>query len=172
MTTTPELCVEAAGDEAAIEEVVTRAFGQTAEARLVATLRKNEGLTFSAVARVDGRVVGHVAYSPLSLGGLAVDPPVLALAPVAVLPDMQRQGIGSKLVRWSLEELRRRMIPGVIVLGEPEFYGRFGFVAATAFSIRCPFEVPAGYFMALELQPGGFQGGGLVGYRPEFGVVC
>ena len=163
---------ESSSDEAAIERVVTAAFGQPGEARLVTQLRANGGLVFSAVAKLADEVVAHVAYSEVTIGGRAWQPAVLALAPVAVAPLQQRQGYGSQLVRWSLDELKRRDFPAVIVLGEPEFYRRFGFGPASGFEIQCPFDVPGEYFMALELQPGALADqSGIVGYRPEFAAL-
>jgi len=160
---------ESAGDVAAIEQLTVNAFDRPDEAGLVAQLRKNGGLTFSAVALVDGEVIAHAGFSPVTVGGALDAPAVLALAPVAVDPPHQRKGHGSSLLRWSLDHLREAGCPAVIVLGEPEFYGRFGFRPASEFGIRCPYDVPAPYFMVLELQHEALVArSGIVGYRPEF----
>ncbi len=163
---------EAPADVLPIDRLITTAFGQPAEACLVMRLRENQALAFSAVARLADDVIAHVACSEVSIGGRTTQPPVLALAPVGVEPRQQRRGYGSQLVRWSLAELQRRGFPAVIVLGEPAFYSRFGFMPASAFGIRCPFEVPDACFQALELQPGALSGvRGVVGYRREFEAV-
>jgi putative acetyltransferase len=163
---------EQLSDFAAVDELTAAAFGQPAEARLVQELRRNGGLTLSAVARLASRPVAHVAYSPLTIGGLAASPPVLALAPVAVTPAHQRRGFGSALIRWSLDRLRERGCPAVIVLGEPAFYSRFEFRPASDFGILCPYDVPREYFMAIELHGDALASmSGLVEYRPEFAAV-
>ncbi|HVJ86775.1 MAG TPA: N-acetyltransferase [Caulifigura sp.] len=163
---------EAATDALAIDEIVAAAFGQRGEADLVKSLRNNGGLLFSGVARLDGDVVAHIAYSPVSIGGLTSDPPALALAPVAVSPTHQRKDYGSSLIRWSLEQLAGRGFPAVIVLGEPGFYSRFGFQPAATWDITCPYDVPGEYFMGLELAVGTLVGqSGVLGYRPEFANV-
>lgn len=163
---------EQPGDELAIDRVVTAAFGQPGEAGLVMKLRENGALAFSAVGRLADEVVAHVACSEVSIAGRTSTPQVLALAPVAVAPEKQRRGYGSALIRWSLEQLTARGFPAVIVLGEPDFYRRFGFQPAADWGITCPYDVPAEYFMALELKPAALFGQpGLVGYRPEFAAL-
>jgi putative acetyltransferase len=160
---------EQPSDASAIRRVLESAFGQPAEANLVKALRSAGGLTLSLVALCDNEVIGHIAFSPVSIGGKATYPSALALAPVAVSPDSQRSGIGSALIRFGLEDARRLGHPGVIVLGHAEYYPRFGFLLASRFGITCPFAVPDEHFMAIELSPGGLDGQhGVVGYRPEF----
>jgi len=166
------LSEEQPADVDSVDRLTKDAFGQPAEARLVQELRRNGGLTLSAVARIAGRPIAHVGYSPLVIGGQCERPPVLALAPVAVAPEHQRRGSGSALIAWSLELLAKRNHPGIVVLGEPAFYRRFGFRPASDFGIQCPFEVPGDYFMALELRDGGLRSvSGQVEYRPEFAAV-
>ena len=93
----------------------------------------------------------------------------MALAPVAVAPDCQRQGIGSALIWWSLNQCRELGHGVVIVVGAPFYYRRFGFVPAAEFGIECPFPVPSEAFMLLELVPGATREyRGMVRYRPEF----
>jgi len=152
--------------------VETAAFGRTNEAQLVDALRAADALTLSAVAEVKGQIVGHVAYSPVKLGDDRSRFDALALAPMAVQPEWQRRGIGTVLLRWSLDGCRRRGHRLVIVVGHPQYYPRFGFVRATPLGLRCPFEVPNEAFMLLELQPGALAGRkGIVRFRPEFKVV-
>ena len=168
-----EFVEERPSDVDAVDQLTADAFGQPLESQLVQALRRNGGLTLSAVARLAGIPIAHVGYSPLQVGGQSTSPPVLALAPVSVAPQHQRRGHGSALIRWSLDLLKSRGCPAVIVLGEPAFYSRFGFHAASDFSIHCPFEVPGEYFMALELGQGALRNvSGRVENRPEFDAVC
>jgi putative acetyltransferase len=169
MHQTPTIRKETAEDIPSIRAVVHAAFGSAGEADLVEGLRRSGALTLSAVAVVASRVIGHVAFSPVTIGGPHL---ALALAPVAVAPDCQRQGIGSALIRWSLEECQRLGHGVVIVVGEPAYYPRFGFTPASPFGIQCPFPVPPEAFMVLELSPGAASGcRGMVRYRPEFESV-
>jgi putative acetyltransferase len=87
-----------------------------------------------------------------------------------VLPNRQREGIGSFLVRRGLDECRRLGHERVVVLGYPEYYGRLGFLPASRVGIRCEYDAPEGAFMVMELRPGAFSGcAGTAVYAPEFG---
>jgi len=172
MSLNPEIRKESAGDIPGIRSVVESAFGRPGEADLVDALRRAGVLVLSAVATVDRRIVGHVAYSPVTIHGQESISPALALAPVAVDPGFQKRGLGSALIRWSLAECRRMEHRRVIVLGEPAYYGRFGFTPASRFGIACPFPAPPEAFMVLELSPGAASPcRGTVRYRPEFDGV-
>lgn len=81
----------------------------------------------------------------------------MALAPMAAIPDRQRRGIGSALVRAGLEECRRRGVEAVFVIGHPDYYPRFGFTRASRFGVSSEFEVPDDAFMALELADGALR---------------
>jgi putative acetyltransferase len=152
-----------------IRNLVSEAFGRPGEADLIDALREAGALSLSAVALLGGRLAGHVAFSPISIGGAHR---ALALAPAAVAPQHQRQGIGTALIRWSLAECQKQQGHIVVVLGEPGYYRRFGFTSASAYGISCPFPVPDEAYMVLELQPGAMQGvRGLVQYRAEFGAL-
>jgi len=156
-------------DISAVGAAVRAAFGRREEAALVDALRRADSITVSAVADVGSRIVGYVALTPVTIDDEHL---ALALAPVAVEPDWQRQGIGDALIRWALDECRRLGHGIVIVLGEPNYYHRFGFTPASEFGIECPFPVPSEAFMVLELSPGAAAGRrGTVRYRPEFELV-
>lgn len=153
-------------DAAAIHAVNAAAFPTPAEADLVDRLRAAGALTVSLAAESDGRVVGAIAFSPVTIDGSPTQG--LGLAPVAVHPDRRQQGIGSALIRSGLEECRVRGAAFVVVLGEPEFYSRFGFAAASRFGLSNEYGVDEP-FQAMELRSGALEGvRGLVRYHAEF----
>jgi putative acetyltransferase len=156
-------------DHTAIREVNRLAFGQDDEARLVDALRDGGYVRASLVAEEESRIVGQILFSDLPIVTPEGIVEALALAPMAVVPDRQRHGIGSLLVREGLRACRESGGRIVVVLGHPEFYARFGFSAALTGRLRSPFPGPA--FMAVELVPGALEGvGGEVRYPPPFGV--
>jgi putative acetyltransferase len=161
---------ETDSDIDAVHRVNEVAFGQPGEAALVDALRENGADILSLVAERGGEVVGHILFSPahvVSDDGEETD--AVALAPIAVLPAHQRTGVGAALIEQGLTTLREAGHGLVIVLGHAAYYPRFGFVPASMFSIRCPFDVPDEAFMAMELRKGATpDGGGVVRYRPEF----
>ena len=143
-----EVRAERPGEAAAIERVHTLAFGQPDEAFLVRRLRA-EGYTIVSMTAIDGDdIVGHVLFSRLSVPGLEA----VSLAPVAVLPERQRQGIGSEMIRRGLEACRSSALDVALVVGEPGYYTRFGFSLAVGSQFVCPWSGP--YLLGLELQPG------------------
>jgi len=115
-------------DRGAIDVVHLAAFPSSAEADLVAALRRDGDLGVSLVASIDGAVVGHVAMSPIRVDGSPAR--ALGLAPVAVLPAYQRRGVASELIRRALEVCKEAGVAFVVVLGDPQFYERFGFEPA------------------------------------------
>lgn len=156
-------------DHEGIFNVHASAFPSSAEAQLVDALRDEGHARVSLVAEIDGRIVGHVLFSDLAIVSPSATVAALALAPLAVLPEFQRNGIGSELVRRGLEMCRADGYRIVIVLGEPSFYGRFGFSADRAVALESPFAGP--YFLGLELVAGGMAGlAGRVEYPPPFSV--
>lgn len=110
-----------------IRQINIDAFGQVDEARLVDALRDGDFVRLSLVAECEGRVVGHILFSDLPIVTDGGTIPALALAPMAVIPEFQRQGIGSELIRRGIDLCRAQGHQIVIVLGHPEFYARFGF---------------------------------------------
>jgi putative acetyltransferase len=160
---------EAPADVDAVRDVVTCAFEQPAEAILVDALRKAGRATISLVAERDGRVVGHVLFSPVTLAEAPHAPFASGLAPLAVLPEHQKHGVGSALVRAGLARCRSAGHAFVVVLGSPTYYGRFGFVDAERYRLHSEYHVPPGVFQALEIAPHGLSGmSGLVRYSEEF----
>ena len=159
-------------DYDAVRQVNERAFGQSEEAALVDALRKSHQPHISLVAEASGRIVGHIFFSTVQIESETFTTAALGLAPMAVLPEFQNQGIGSALVRGGLEECRKIGHEVVVVLGHPEYYPRFGFVPASQKGLSCEYSVPDEVFMALELREGALAGRkGLVKYGPEFGNV-
>jgi putative acetyltransferase len=159
---------ETAADHHAIRHVNRLAFGQDEEARLVDALRDGGYVRASLVAEKDGQVVGHILFSDLPLVTKAGTVPALALAPLAVLPEHQNQGIGSALVRRGLEVCKEQGHRIVVVLGHPHFYQRFGFSSKLAAHLESPYSGRES-FVAVELLPGALVGvTGRVQYPPPF----
>ncbi|MDP6367491.1 MAG: N-acetyltransferase [Nitrospinota bacterium] len=149
-------------DVAAVRKVVEAAFDQVAEADLVDALRATGAAAISMVADDGGEIVGHVLFSKLQ-----APESCLALAPVSVTPRRQNQGVGSMLVRAGLAAAKGDGWRAVFVLGEPEYYERFGFRAATADKFETVYPKP--FFMALELTAHALGGHtGAVIYAPPF----
>ena len=172
MNPVPTIRREEARDRASVSLVNEIAFGRRGEAELVRALHEAGAVTLSVLAEVDDKVVGHVLFSPVTIDGSITPLASAGLAPLAVLPDYPRKGIGSRLVREGLDELLRLGGEGVVVLGHADYYRRFGFVPASRFGVRCEFDCPDEAFMALELRRGALLGrAGIVRYRPEFANV-
>lgn len=135
---------ETAADYDAMGEVTRLAFGRQEEARLVEELRALAGFIpeLSLVAVSGREVVGHVLFSLVAIETGDGDIPALALAPVSVRPDRQRQGIGSALIREGLGRCRRLGHEIVVVLGHPSYYPRFGFTPARAKGLHPPLPSP------------------------------
>ncbi len=132
-------------DHAAIREVLLAAFPGPDEAELVERLRADGDAAIELVAELDGRVVGHILFSPVQAPFRA-----LALAPVAVAPDEQRRGVGAALIEAGHALAREQGWKAIFVLGEPAYYRRFGYDAALAAGFSSPYA--GDYFMALALQ--------------------
>jgi putative acetyltransferase len=162
--------IEQPHDVAAIRRVHAAAFPSEAEARLVDSLRAGGRLVVSCVALNDGDIVGHLAFSPVEIDCGSQSTAGLGLAPIAVLPACQRKGIGSRLIAEGLAVCAQRKCGFVVVLGEPAYYRRFGFVRARDRGLDNEYGVEE-EFMVLELQPRAIPAaGGLVRYAPEFAV--
>jgi putative acetyltransferase len=137
----------------------------------VAALRAAGAATLSLVAEQDGRVAGHALFSPVTVTGAAAAWSALGLGPVAVLPELQRGGIGDALVRAGLAECRAQGHEVVFVLGHADYYPRFGFRPAASAGLRWEHGHEESFFVA-ELAPGALGGReGVVRYRPEFAGV-
>ena len=156
-------------DRVDIHHVNEAAFGQESEAELVERLRNRGMLVISLVVLSDGQLVGHIAFSPVKVKSENSSFQAIALGPMAILPEYQRKGIGSQLVRAGLEECRHLGHEVVVLVGHPDYYPRFGFVPARPKTLECEFQVPDEAWMLLELKEGVLAGRrGTVTYQPEF----
>ncbi len=164
-----EIREECPDDIAAVRDLNRRAFEQDQESNIVDALRGNGAALLSLVATMDNRVVGHIMYSPLSIDGKLEG---AALGPMAVLPEHQRQGIGSKLVEAGNRKLKEAGCSFIIVVGHADYYPRFGFRPASEHGIKCQWDVPDEVFMLLVLDQAKMKGvSGLATYRHEFSSV-
>ena len=156
-------------DTAGIRRVLLEAFGQPDEARIVESIRQRDDPVISLVALVDGELVGHIMFSPVTITSDDGQWLAAGLAPMAVLPSLQRQGIGQQLVARGLEMCRQERYERVVVLGHPSYYPRFGFQPAHMFGIAWEYDAPKEAFMALALRPGALDAcSGTARYLAEF----
>ena len=144
------------------------AFGTSVEADLVDVLREQAEPIVSLVAEEGGTIVGHVLFTPVTLVGHA-QLRGMGLGPMAVMPQRQRKGIGSALIRQGFERCRRLGVGAVVVVGHARYYPRFGFQPASRFGIDCEYDVPDDVFMVLELVEHILRGkSGTIRYHPAF----
>ncbi len=145
-----------------IDELLAAAFGGRDEVRLMNGLRQAGDVGLELVAHQQQQIVGHIAYSTVTGPERG-----LALAPLSVSPDRQRQGIGSELTRQSLDLARQQGWRSVFVLGDPGYYSRFGFDLEAAKAFQSPYS--GEHFMALELVEGGLADqDGVLSHAPIF----
>lgn len=157
---------EAGGDEAKIDRITQHAFrghpfSQQTEHLIIRALRESGALRLSLVATLGDGVLGHIAFSAVTIGGH--DQGWWGLGPLSVAPARQRCGIGSTLVRGGLRRVRERSVPGCVVLGDPTYYSRFGFKPYAGLRFPGP---PADHFMAWALEEPVPEGE--VAYHPVF----
>jgi putative acetyltransferase len=147
------------------------------EGRLVDKLRQKNKLTISLVAVREPtesgqhqEIIGHIAFSPATLEPQGGEIPILCLGPVAVPPDYQNQGVGSRLMEEGLKRCRDLEYSLVVLVGHPEYYPRFGFVKARPLRIECEYpQAPDDAWMLLELRKGALAGRrGRIIFQPEF----
>jgi putative acetyltransferase len=150
-----------------ITEIHNQAFSGPDEGKIVKNLRKNKALTISLVCEVDGKLAGHIAYSPIRNKNEEVIG--IGLAPVAVLPSLQNQGIGSKLIEHGNKEAFDMGFKKIFVLGDPEYYSRFGFVSAKEYNYYCEYDPEGNHFM-IQGELSKASGETIVYYCAEFNV--
>lgn len=162
-----EIREELPGDEAGIREVEQAAFGREAEAMLVDEVRELGAALLSLVALEGPRLIGHVLFTPATIGQST---PAALLGPLAVHPEHQGRGIGGALVREGLRRIGLRGYGSVILVGNPRYYRRFGFQPGSRFGVRMD-RGPEESFLAIELKPSALAGGGTARIHPAFARV-
>jgi len=156
-------------DSAFVYAVIEKTFKRDAEAKLAEKLRRNCADHLSLVAENNGTIVGHIMFTPVMIkNGKEIQG--MGLAPMAVMPSMQRMGIGTMLIRAGLNILEKKGCPFVIVLGHPEYYPRFGFQPASMLKIKSQWDdVPDEAFMINILDHKAMQNvSGIASFRDEF----
>lgn len=138
------------------------------EHNLVVSLRNSSSFIpeLSLVAIQDKKIVVHILFTKIKIGNNEE----LALAPIAVLPEYQKQGIGSKLIKEGNNIAKKLGYHYSIVLGSENYYPKFGYIPAIQFGIYAPFDVPSKNFMAIKLNEPDDKINGVVKYAKEFGI--
>lgn len=161
---------ERKADYDAIRIVNDQAFGTLVEGNIIEKLRKACQETFSLVAVLDERIVGHIFFSPVTIDNEEKQVIGMGLAPMAVLPELQNQGIGSLLVKEGLRRIKETDCPFIIVIGHIEYYPRFGFERASKYGLKCQWDgVPDEAVMILWFNQSMIDHvSGVAKYRDEF----
>lgn len=147
-------------------------FSTDAEANLVDMLREHHLPLISMVAEEEGKLIGHILFSPVSLLGKKTGISIAGLGPMAVIPSHQKKGAGTMLVEAGLKQCRTAGYGAVVVLGHADYYPRFGFVPSGAYGISSTYDVPPEIFMIKELRRGALKGiQGTVCYHELFNAV-
>jgi putative acetyltransferase len=156
-------------DAPGIRRLLQAAFQADEEADLVEALRQAKHAALELVVEDAGQIIGQVLFSPISVQGAPIDKAgAVALAPMAIQPGFQRRGIGTTLLRDALHNLTQQGKSYVVVLGDPEYYARFGFYPAGEHGLSCEFRAPPGAFQILALQPSFRFPSGVVRFSPAF----
>ncbi|MFV0419265.1 MAG: GNAT family N-acetyltransferase [Dysgonomonas sp.] len=166
-----EIRQEEANDFPAVYDVNFKAFKRKVEARLVDRLRLSKAFIpeLSLVATIGKKVVGHILFTKIMIVDGDKETPSLALAPMAVVPDMQREGVGTKLIHYGFDKAKELGYKSVIVFGHAEYYPKLGFVPTSKWQIKPPYNVPENSFLGIELIKDGLTGvKGTVRYSKEF----
>ena len=162
---------EELNDHDAVYAVNDAAFETNAEADLVDRLRKQAKPNISLVCEQDLKIVGHIMFTPVSLSDAPLAK-IMCLAPVAVHPDYQHQGIGCALIEKGLSLCQEMGYGTCVVLGHPDYYPKFGFEPSAKFNIKCEYDVPEDVFMVIELAPDYLNNmKGVIYFHPEFAGV-
>ena len=162
---------ETENDQDAIRDVNEQAFGRPLEAGVVEKVRQSANFVpeLSLVAEREGQIIGHAMFSELTIEGESRAWTVLALGPIAVRPEFQKQGVGGQMIRAGFERAASLGYGVVVLVGHPTYYPRFGFVPASQFGLQCSIPVPDAVFMAYLLRPDGLDGiQGTVVFPPAF----
>lgn len=163
-------------DYSAVENLTEKAFAdleisEHQEHLLVARLRNSDSFIpeLSLVAEIGGNIVGHILYSRAKFIAGEKEHITLALAPLSVHPDYQKNGIGSQLVLNSFKRAKKLGYASIVIIGHPDYYPRLGCKLAADYNLLTPFDVPRECFMIYELQDGALSKlCGTLQYAPEF----
>ena len=141
-----------------IDQLIISAFSSSQfeyhdEAELVKSIRKEPSYSsyFEVIAEKEGKIIGHGLLSECYIGKTVCQ----ALAPLSVSPSHQKKGIGQEIIRALEDRSEKHDFPGIIILGDPDYYGRFGYQKAVDYQIKAPFEVPESHFLVKELKENG-----------------
>jgi len=167
---------EKPSDYQAVFSVIEKAFRDTEhtnhkEQFLVESLRNSFAFVeeLSLVAMSDHQIIGHILLTKIVIANEGARYDSLALAPVSVLPEYQGKGVGSKLINQAHQKAKSLGFKSIVLLGDPNYYSRFGYEPAHTFGISLPFDVPLEYCMAIELEDGALDDvNGEVIYPEEF----
>lgn len=158
--------------EKVIEESFKSAeFTDNDEHNLVKRLRSSDEFIkeLSLIAEIDNKIIGHILLSKALIKDVNKDIETLALAPLAVLPEYQSNGIGKKLINEAIEKAKSLGYKSIVVLGHENYYPKFGFKKASNYGIKAPFDVPDEAYMVLELLPNALnEVNGVVEYSQAF----
>ncbi|MCG8514774.1 MAG: N-acetyltransferase [Halanaerobiales bacterium] len=165
-----EIREERREDYQAVRDVNNQAFNQPQEGMIIEKIRESGVEILSLVAIIDNKIVGHIFFSPVRMEEQATLKDGMGLAPMAVLPDYQQQGIGSKLIKEGIQRLKLKSVPYIIVLGHKDYYPKFGFETASKYGLKCQWDgVPDEAFMVMilddKMKP---KIHGVAKYRDEF----
>lgn len=139
------------------------------EHNLVNSLRKSNCFIpkLSIILEVDGKLIGHILFTEVKVGNNTI----LGLAPISVLPEYQNKGLGGKLIKYGHKVAKELKYKGIVLLGYPDYYTKFGYAPAINYGIRNTFEVPEEFFMAIELEDGSLDEiEGIAQFSKEFEV--
>lgn len=159
---------ETEADYPSVRRIHQLAFGRDDEADIVEDMRHRAGAILSLVAVRRGEPVAHAFFSRVVIECESGYDRGVGLAPIGVMPEHQRTGVGTDIIRHAIAALKNRRHGVLVVLGEPAYYQRFHFKPAHQFGLRCSFDAPPEYFMALPLDTGWCGSGGLVRFAPAF----
>ena len=148
-----EIREERREDYQAVRDVNNQAFNQPQEGMIIEKIRESGVEILSLVAIIDNKIVGHIFFSPVRMEEQPTLKDGMGLAPMAVLPDYQQQGIGSKLIKEGIQRLKLKSVPYIIVLGHKDYYPKFGFETASKYGLKCQWDgVPDEAFMVMILD--------------------
>ena len=151
-----------------IRQAIAAAFGGDIEANVVELLRDRNKAPVALVTVSNNKIVGHIMFSPVTITPAPKTFRAVGLAPLSVLPEFQRQGIGSTLAREGLKKCAAAGFEMAVVLGNPYYYSRFGFARASLYGLGNEYDTDE-HFMAMELKSGALDKvSGTVRYSPEF----